>query len=36
MSDIKNDLVEFQIYLNEQFENIEIQKRKKIILKKLI
>lgn len=28
MSDIKNDLVEFQIYLNEQFENIEIQKEK--------
>lgn len=27
MSDIKNDLVEFQIYLNEQFENIEIQKK---------
>jgi hypothetical protein len=27
MSDIKNNLVEFQIYLNEQFENIEIQKK---------
>lgn len=26
MSEIKNNLVEFQIYLNEQFENIEVQK----------